>query len=130
MIYTSGTTGAPKGVQIGRAAFGAAVGAAAEAVGLNRDSRALCVSPLYFDGAYANVFATLFAGGTAVLWPRDALLFPRTFFQVVARERITYTSFSPSYLRLLLASHPGGDARRLDAQPRRARRRGPLGRGR
>jgi len=104
MIYTSGTTGTPKGVQIGSAAFGAAVRAAASAVGLDRDTRALCVSPLYFDGAYANVFATLFAGGTAVLWPRDALLFPRTFFQVVARESITYTSFSPSYLRLLLAS--------------------------
>jgi acyl-coenzyme A synthetase/AMP-(fatty) acid ligase len=31
-------------------------------------------------------------------------LFPRTFFNTVSAENITYTGFSPSYLRLLLAS--------------------------
>jgi acyl-coenzyme A synthetase/AMP-(fatty) acid ligase len=39
-----------------------------------------------------------------VIRPREALLFPRTFFNAVTREAITYTGFSPSYLRLLLAS--------------------------
>ncbi len=103
-IYTSGTTGTPKGVLIDRAAFGAAVQSASNALGLSRTTRALCVSPFHFDGSYGTLFPTLFAGGAIVIRPRDALLFPRTFFKAIKEERITYTGFSPSYLRLLLAS--------------------------
>jgi D-alanine--poly(phosphoribitol) ligase subunit 1 len=103
-IYTSGTTGTPKGVLIGNPAFVAAVESIAVALGLNRRSRTLCVSPFYFDGSLGTLYSTLVAGGTAVIRPRDALLFPRTFFNTVAEEAITCTGFSPSYLRLLLAS--------------------------
>jgi D-alanine--poly(phosphoribitol) ligase subunit 1 len=103
-IYTSGTTGTPKGVMIGRAAFGAAVRATAEALGLSRSTRTLCVSPFHFDGSFGTLFPTLFVGGAVIIRPRDALLFPRTFFKAIKDERITYTGFSPSYLRLLLTS--------------------------
>jgi D-alanine--poly(phosphoribitol) ligase subunit 1 len=104
IIYTSGTTGTPKGVQIGNVAFRAAVRSTMDALGLNRDTRTLCVSPFHFDGSYANLFPTLYSGGTVVIRPRDALLFPPTFFNTVARERINVSGFTPSYLRLLLAS--------------------------
>jgi D-alanine--poly(phosphoribitol) ligase subunit 1 len=103
-IYTSGTTGTPKGVLIGSAAFSAAVAATSDALGLGRDTRTLCVSPFYFDGSFGTLFPTLFSGGSVVIRPREALLFPRTFFNAVTKEGITYTGFSPSYLRLLLAS--------------------------
>jgi amino acid adenylation domain-containing protein len=103
-IYTSGTTGAPKGVLIGGAAFGAAVKATSDALDLDRGTRTLCVSPFHFDGSFGTLFPTLFSGGAVVIRPRDALLFPRTFFNAVVKEEITYTGFSPSYLRLLLAS--------------------------
>jgi D-alanine--poly(phosphoribitol) ligase subunit 1 len=103
-IYTSGTTGTPKGVLIGNAAFGAAVEATSNALGLQRATRTLCVSPFYFDGSFGTLFPTLFSGGLVVIRPREALLFPRTFFNAVAKERITYTGFSPSYLRILLTS--------------------------
>lgn len=103
-IYTSGTTGTPKGVQIGNSAFVAAVRSIAEAIGLNHATRTLCVSPFHFDGAYANLFPTLVSGGTVVIRPRDLLLHPRTFFNAVASEEVTYSGFTPSYLRLLLAS--------------------------
>ena len=103
-IYTSGTTGTPKGVLIGNAAFSAAVTAAVDALGLDQATRTLCVSPFHFDGSFGTLFPTLFAGGSVVIRPREALLFPRTFFNAVANEDITYTGFSPSYLRLLLAS--------------------------
>jgi D-alanine--poly(phosphoribitol) ligase subunit 1 len=103
-IYTSGTTGAPKGVLIGSAAFGAAVEATSRALDLDRATRTLCVSPFHFDGSFGTLFPTLYSGGTVVIRPREALLFPRTFFNAVVNERITYTGFSPSYLRLLLAS--------------------------
>ncbi len=103
-IYTSGTTGSPKGVLIGTGAFAAAVGATVTVLGLGVDTRTLCVSPFHFDGSFATLFPTLAAGGTVVIRPREALLFPRTFFRAVIGEDITYTGFSPSYLRLLLAS--------------------------
>jgi D-alanine--poly(phosphoribitol) ligase subunit 1 len=46
----------------------------------------------------------LISGGALVIRPRDALLFPRTFFSAVAKEKVTYSGFTPSYLRLLVAS--------------------------
>ncbi len=76
IIYTSGTTGTPNGVLIGRAAFAAAVGATADALGLDRTTRALCVSPFHFDGSFATLFPTLSCGGAVVIRPREALLFP------------------------------------------------------
>jgi amino acid adenylation domain-containing protein len=104
IIYTSGTTGTPKGVLIGTTAFAAAIEATLNAIGLDHATRTLCVSPFHFDGSYANLFPTLASGGTVVIRPREALLFPRTFFKTVANEGITYSGFTPSYLRLLLAS--------------------------
>jgi len=103
-IYTSGTTGTPKGVVIGNAAFLAAVRTTAEVLGLDRNTRTLCVSPFHFDGSFATLFPTLAVGGTVVIRPRESLLFPRTFFRAVQTEGITYTGFSPSYLKLLLTS--------------------------
>jgi acyl-coenzyme A synthetase/AMP-(fatty) acid ligase len=108
-IYTSGTTGSPKGVLISHGAFAAAVHSTAEALGLGRTTRALCVSPFHFDGSFGTLFPTLFVGGSVVLRPREALLFPRTFFRAVQREAITYTGFSPSYLKLLLANPQFGE---------------------
>lgn len=104
MIYTSGTTGTPKGVQISNPAFAAAVRSTVNALGLGPATKTLCVSPFHFDGSYANLFPTLASGGTVVIRPRDALLYPRTFFNTVETEKITYSGFTPTYLRLLLTS--------------------------
>jgi D-alanine--poly(phosphoribitol) ligase subunit 1 len=102
-MYTSGTTGTPKGVLIGTRAFGAAVDATSKALELTRATRTLCVSPFYFDGSFATLFPTLFSGGAVVIRP-FSLLFSRTFVATVLKENITYTGFSPSFLRLLLAN--------------------------
>ena len=112
IIYTSGTTGIPKGVQISPEAFFTAVEACADAVGLTADDRALCVSPVHFDGSFSAIFPPLVRGVPLVIPDREALLFPRRFFSIVVSERITATSFSPSYLRLLRAG--GGLARLAD----------------
>jgi amino acid adenylation domain-containing protein len=104
LIYTSGTTGVPKGVQIPAEAFFTAAQACADAVGLTTDDRALCVSPVHFDGSFSAIFPPLVRGVPLVIPDREALLFPRTLFSILAREQITATSFSPSYLRLLRSS--------------------------
>jgi D-alanine--poly(phosphoribitol) ligase subunit 1 len=116
IIYTSGTTGLPKGVQIPPQAFFTAVEACADAVGLTADDRALCVSPVHFDGSFSAIFPPLVRGVPLLIPDREALLFPRRFFSIVASEGITTTSFSPSYLRLLRVS--GRLARLADTQLR------------
>lgn len=103
-IYTSGTTGTPKGVVIGRRAFAAAVDSCIRKLGMDESTRSLCVSPFHFDGSFGTLFPTPVAGGALIIPPRESLLFPRYFFGIVGREQINLTSFSPSYLRLLLAS--------------------------
>lgn len=104
MIYTSGTTGSPKGVRIPVRSFGWAISATAEGLGLDPSTRSLCVSPFHFDGSYANLFPSLVAGGRVVIPRREQLLMVRRFFSSVLQEGITHTSFSPSYLRLVLTS--------------------------
>jgi D-alanine--poly(phosphoribitol) ligase subunit 1 len=110
-ISTSGTTGTPKGVLIGNAAFVAAVRSAAEILGLGRSTRTLCVSPFHFDGSFGTLFPTLYVGGAVVIRPRESLVFPRTFFRTIQSESITYTGFTPTYLKLLLASPQIGELR-------------------
>src|ERR1700722_10907491 len=116
IIYTSGTTGIPKGVQISPAAFFTAAVACADAMGLTADDRYLCVSPVHFDGSFSAIFPALVRGVPLVIPDREALLFPRRFFSIVASEGITATSFSPSYLRLLRS---GGRLERLADTPLR-----------
>jgi acyl-coenzyme A synthetase/AMP-(fatty) acid ligase len=108
-IYTSGTTGSPKGVLISNRAFLAAVGSAARILDLDWRTRTLCVSPFHFDGSFGTLFPTLFVGGAVIIRPREALLFPRTFFRAIQAEGITYTGFTPTYLKLLLASPQMGE---------------------
>lgn len=102
-MYTSGTTGTPKGVLVGTDAFSAAVEATANALNLTSETRTLCVSPFYFDGSFATLFPTLLRGGIVVIRPFSPL-HSRTFVGTVLDERITYTGFSPSFLRLLLTN--------------------------
>jgi amino acid adenylation domain-containing protein len=111
-IYTSGTTGRPKGVLIGHDAFACAVISAARLLELGPETRALCVSPFHFDGSYGTLFPTPVAGGSLVIPHHESLLLPRMFFKTIIEERITHTSFSPSYLRLLLSSHLMSDLSR------------------
>jgi amino acid adenylation domain-containing protein len=103
-LYTSGTSGTPKGVLTGQRALAAAVNAVSGRLGLHAGSRGLCVSPFHFVGSYGTLFPLPVVGGSLVIPPRESLALPRMFFRILVRERITHTSFSPTYLRLLLGS--------------------------
>jgi len=104
LIYTSGTTGSPKGVRIPARAFSWAVMNAAQLLRLEMSTRALCVSSFHFDGSYGTVFPTLIRGGSLIIPKREDLLFLKQFYAAVREEGVTFTGFSPSYLRLLVAS--------------------------
>jgi amino acid adenylation domain-containing protein len=103
-LYTSGTTGTPKGVLTGHGALSAAVTALIEAMRLHAGTRGLCVSPVHFVGSFGTVFPVPAAGGTLVIPPRESLALPRMFFRILDEDQVTHTSFSPTYLRLLLGS--------------------------
>jgi len=62
------------------------------------------VSAFHFDGSYGLVLPALVAGGTLFVPRREDILFPKRFYQFVVDEQITFTSFSPSYLRLVLGA--------------------------
>jgi D-alanine--poly(phosphoribitol) ligase subunit 1 len=109
LIYTSGTTGRPKGVRISVEALSWAAAVSGRAFGLSEATRSLSVSAFHFDGSYATLFTTLYAGGCLVIPDREQILFGRRFFSAVLEEGITHTSFSPTYLRLLLKSRRFSD---------------------
>lgn len=102
LVYTSGTTGDPKGVMIRRKSLRNFVRNTIDTFGLDTGTRALCVSPFHFDGAFGSLFSVLVAGGSLVV--ADPGLLPGEFFQLLLAEEITHTSFSPSLLRLLTSS--------------------------
>ena len=102
LIYTSGTTGLPKGVRARSDAVCWETCRTAEMLGLDETARGLAVSAFNFDGSYGLVFPVLVAGGSLIVPRREDILFPRRFYQYVVDEAITFTSFSPSYLRLVL----------------------------
>jgi len=103
-IYTSGTTGSPKGVMISRSAFATAVAAIGRSQRNDHSSRALCVSPVHFDGSFSVIFPTLYFGGYLAIPDRESLSFPRAYFNALRRHEITTVSFSPSFLRLLMTA--------------------------
>lgn len=104
LIYTSGTSGTPKGVRISDSAFMSAIRATAVGIGIDVNTRSLCVSPFHFDGAYGTLFPTLLVGGVLVIPPREKLMFLKGFFRAVLEEGITRAAFSPAYLAMLLRS--------------------------
>ena len=104
LIYTSGTSGSPKGVRIGRQAFGSAVASCAECLGLDPSTRTLCVSAFHFDGSYGNLWPTLVSGGAVFIPDREKLIFVRRFFRALLNDGITHVGCSPSYLRMILSS--------------------------
>jgi len=129
LIYTSGTTGVPKGVRARQDAVCWETCRTAEVLGLDQTTRGLAVSAFNFDGSYGLVFPVLVAGGLLIVPRREDILYPKRFYQFVVDEEVTFTSFSPSHLRLALRARVGR-ARPGHAPSPRCRRTRPRSPGR
>ncbi|MBW0144952.1 AMP-binding protein [Sphingomicrobium clamense] len=92
LMYTSGSTGRPKGVMLSHANLWLGADSVATFLGLEAHTKSLCVLPLSFDYGQNNLLATLYAGGTAVLF--DYLL-PRDVARAIQRYEITYLGGVP-----------------------------------
>ncbi|MGB7369902.1 AMP-binding protein [Erythrobacter sp.] len=100
-VYTSGTTGAPKGVLIRNMSILHLAESTAAVFATSPETRAMCISPFHFDGAFGSIFSVLLMGGSLVIAPSGPKL-PRQLIDLIANKAITHTSFSPSMLALLL----------------------------
>ena len=99
LIYTSGTTGAPKGVMLEHANLDAMAHMGCRAMQIEPDDRCLLILPLFHvNGIVVSVVTPLLAGGSVVIADRFD---PRTFFDVVERERPTYFSAVPTIYTML-----------------------------
>ncbi|MBJ8343902.1 class I adenylate-forming enzyme family protein [Antrihabitans sp. YC2-6] len=101
LIYTSGTTGIPKGVMLDHANLDAMAAMGAEALQLGPADRCLLILPLFHvNGIVVSVLTPLLTGGSVVIAGRFD---PRSFFDVVERERPTFFSGVPTIYSMLAA---------------------------
>ncbi|QRY42758.1 AMP-binding protein [Mycolicibacterium boenickei] len=101
LIYTSGTTGTPKGVMLDHANLDAMAQMGQEALQIGQADRCLLILPLFHvNGIVVSVIAPLLAAASVVIADRFD---PRTFFEVIERERPTYFSAVPTIYTMLAA---------------------------
>lgn len=102
IIYTSGTTGYPKGVILSHMNFIVDGMGMAEWFQFSPETRSLCLLPLFHNnGLVVSLTTTLYGGGSIVLVDPKASL--RSFWALVGRYNITFTSVMPSILAAILA---------------------------
>ncbi|MBL0696563.1 non-ribosomal peptide synthase/polyketide synthase, partial [Comamonas sp. JC664] len=101
IIYTSGSTGRPKGTLLSHRGLVNTAVAAARAHGYHPEGRVLQFASPGFDAAVCEVFATLVAGATLVMAPRERLLPDAPLRALLDEHRITAVTLTPSVLARL-----------------------------
>ncbi len=108
-LMSSGTTGRPKGIVHSQRSLCARIALNVAEIGTADLEQSLCVLPLHFGhGLIGNVLTVLAAGGSLCLWPQPSIDEMRSFGAIIARERITFMSSTPSFwsVAMRLSSRP------------------------
>ena len=101
LLYTSGTTGFPKGAIYTHGSLLIGMFVHVHAIGSRRTHRVMLPSPLYSAAGIAGIFCAVYVGSRIALINFD----PVTALETIERERITFTNFVPTTIRMLL-THP------------------------
>ncbi|HZI11032.1 MAG TPA: amino acid adenylation domain-containing protein [Myxococcus sp.] len=101
VIYTSGSTGQPKGTLLTHRGLCNTALAAVRAHGFQPHSRVLQFASIGFDASVAEIFATLAAGACLVLAPREELLPGLSLHRLLAAQRVSAVTLTPSVLAQL-----------------------------
>src|SRR5213593_1606419 len=99
LMYTSGTTALPKGVMLTFGDFTAYVTANVELADGTPRGAALLAVPLYHIAGATNMMTTLWTDRRLVLMPQFE---PRSWLDLVERERTTHAFLVPTMLKQLL----------------------------
>lgn len=99
IYYTGGTTGGPNGVMLSHANLVSNALNMVIAVGYSADTSYLHVAPMFHLADGCATFGVTFQGGSHVFIPRFNTV---SFFEAVARERVTTVSLVPTIIRHLV----------------------------
>jgi len=108
LLTTSGSTGVPKLVPLGGGAVDRFTEWAVTAFGIEPGTRVLNYAPLNFDLCLLDIWATLRAGGTAVLVDPDRAVTPRYLLDLLAATEPEVVQAVPMFFRLLAEAAPEG----------------------
>ena len=105
VLYTSGTTGAPKGAMITQQAAAVRALRLAQWFALTPEDGFVGWLPMFHCAGDESLYATLLTGGRyATLRRAD----PERIFEVIERDRLSWTLLLPGVITDVLA-HPSGD---------------------
>ncbi|SCD99386.1 pristinamycin I synthase-2, partial [Streptomyces sp. OspMP-M43] len=96
IIHTSGSTGRPKGVVVPHASPVALLTDAAASFGFGASDVWTLFHSCAFDFSVWEMWGALAHGGRLVVVPHDVARSPRAFLDLLARERVTVLSQTPS----------------------------------
>lgn len=103
IVYTSGTTGHPKGVKLSHANLLEDARAIAEWIGIDADTRMMCVLPIHHvNGTVVTLMTPFFAGGSVALCRK---FHASSFFETVRNEGVHVVSVVPTLLQFLNHAH-------------------------
>ncbi|MFC4080505.1 non-ribosomal peptide synthetase [Amycolatopsis samaneae] len=107
VIFTSGSTGKPKGVVVPHRNVVALFAATRDSFGFGTEDVWTWFHSAAFDFSVWELWGALSHGGRVVVVPFDVSRSPREFLDLVARERVTVLSQTPSAFFSLLAVQSG-----------------------
>lgn len=101
MLHTSGTTSEPKRVMLTHNSIVNNVESNIQSLKLTKNDKVLIAMPMYFGYCNTAQFLThIYLGATIVIL--DTIFYPKQFWKVVEKERITNFTGVPSMLLMLL----------------------------
>ncbi len=103
VIYTSGSTGKPKGVMVSHKGVVNHCFNIIDRFKLNNQERVLQFTSISFDVAVQEIFPTLLAGATLVLWRDKYISGGREFLKWIGQERISVLNMTTAYWTSLVA---------------------------
>ena len=101
ILYTSGSTGEPKGVMLSHLNALTFVDWTVNEFDIGPDDRLSSHAPFHFDLSVFDLFAAARAGGTVVLVPPEASVFPIEIARFIASRAITVWYSVPSILSMM-----------------------------
>lgn len=103
IIFTSGSTGNPKAVMISHRSVVAFIPTMNKITKYDEDTRFLNVNPFHFDASIADIYCTLAAKGTVILFKK--LVLPSDIVKHLEYYKVTDTLLQSALLKILASRY-------------------------